>query len=248
MKPHALPLALLMTFGLSFAASGGDGPGEGTRIRTPKTGQVAPIGSLVLADVDAKPRALSRAFGQAKWIVVHVFDTSKMELLPATQTYDPADVERAGREGGSLDAARAPRSWTLDDFFEQAHARFSGERGFRWIGVRSEDFSLEAAQKELEERRRGEDPPAVDLSGSEENLLRLHLKRRTAYDELLLAPGSLVLRRLGVRSVPAILVFDARGRLLLSWQERKDGDDTNYLLRKIYEIRQAERARRRATK
>lgn len=62
---------------------------------------------------------------------------------------------------------------------------------------------------------------------------------------LLQAPSPAALARLGVKRVPAILVFDKRGTLVLSWQEvRAETTSTNYLLREIYALRE-ERAKER---
>lgn len=244
MKLPSLLLVLSLTSGLCLSVLAGEPSQE--RTLPPRRGELAPIGSLVFTDLEGEPRSLSRAWGDAKWVVVHVFDTSDMELLPATQTYDPEDVRRAEREGGALDPERAPRTWNLNDYFEQAHARFTREKGFRWIGIRAEDFSMKAVADELERRRDGAEPEHERLSGSEANLLELHLKRRTKFAEVLVAPTALELSRLGVKSTPAILLFDRKGQLLFSWQELAKSDTTNHLLRKIYELRKAERAEARA--
>lgn len=208
-----------------------------TRPAPPRLGNVAPISSLTFADLEGHPRTLTDASSGAEWVVVHVFDTGQLDLLPGTKERSREDARRAARDGGSLDPARAPEAWTLNDYFEQAHARFAHEKGMRWIGITTYDFSESKLKREHREREQGKArPEAEQLSRSRRTVLELHLKRREPYSALLQSPVATTLSRLGVRAVPAILVFDARGKLLLSWQSLEEGSSTNLLLRRLYSL------------
>ena len=223
--------------------------GDETRPRSapPRQGERAPIGSLTFADLEGHPRPLARAMSDARWVVVHVFDTGSMDLLPGTKEHSPSDARRASRSGGSLDPARAPDSWSLDDHFEQAHVRYAHDEDLRWIGIPAWDFSERTLERERHARERGDAPPEAEaISGSRKKVLELHLKRREPYSALLQSPSATTLSRLGVRAVPAILVFDARGKLLLSWQSLKDDDSTNLLLRKLITLTSLREAAKRA--
>ena len=216
------------------------------RLGRPAEGDAAPIASLVLADLEGQAWPLAQAWrGQAEWVVVHVFDPRRMDLLPGTDEYGPGAVGRAGRDGGSLDPARAPSVWGLNDYLEQAHARFAGQQDLRWIGIPAWDLREEDLTRALAARSAGAKRPACEpISPKHRTLLDLHLKRRTRYDVLLQAPTPAALARLGVKRAPAILVFDKRGTLVFSWQEVKaEAGATNFLLREIYALRE-ERAKR----
>jgi len=218
-----------------------------SRPAPPRLGDRAPIGSLTFADLEGNARTLRRASSDAEWVVVHVFDPGRMDLLPGTKELSREDFRRAGREGGGLNPARTPKAWTLNDHFEQAHARHAHEKGLRWIGITTYDFSerrLKREQRECEQGKARREAKA--LSGSRRRVLELHLKRREPYSALLQSPSATTLARLGVRAVPAILVFDARGKLLLSWQSLKDDSATNLLLRKLNSLVSERNAAKRA--
>tara|TARA_R110002096_G_scaffold378264_2_gene572214 strand:- start:348 stop:782 length:435 start_codon:yes stop_codon:yes gene_type:complete len=138
-------------------------------------------------------------------------------------------------------------AWTLNDHFEQAHVRYAHEGGLRWIGITTYDFSSRKLKREQRRLEQGKTlPEAKALAGSRRTVLELHLKRRKAYSALLQSPSATALSRIGIRAVPAILVFDARGKLLLSWQALKDESSTNLLLRELNSLVSERNAAKRA--